>query len=206
MPEIITALSSSFFLGATFFWIVTSLFLVITVGLSDSGYSRHYRSKSGWIIFVLAIWAGLMWFGADGKSIVKNFNLSLVDGLPYIIGYIVVGIIWTIIKWALYVYNWKKEYLKEKEYFFEVNKLKDINEIVKIWKQSSWVEDYPNFRNHIEKLIDWGILWPFSMLGTLISDGIRKIWELLIRGCSKVFDTITNIICGDIKDKFEDPR
>jgi hypothetical protein len=204
MPEIITALSSGFFLGATFFWIVTALLFLIAVGLSDSGYSRHYRSKSGWIIFIIAIWLGLMWFGADGKSIYKNFNFSLIDGLPHIIGYIVVGIIWTIIKWALYVYNWKKEYLKERKYFF--SNAKNKQEAEKEWKQSGWYKAFPNFRDHIEKLIDWGILWPFSMLGTLISDGIRKIWELLIKGCSKIFDTITNIICGDIKDKFEDPR
>lgn len=204
MPEIITALSSGFFLGATFFWIVTALLFLIAVGLSDSGYSRHYRSKSGWIIFIIAIWLGLMWFGADGKSIYKNFNFSLIDGLPYIIGYIVVGIIWTIIKWALYVYNWKKEYLKEREYFF--NNAKNKQEAEKEWKQSSYYKNFPNFRDHIEKLIDWGILWPFNVLGTIISDGIRKIWELLIKGCSKVFDTITNMICGDIEDKFEDPH
>jgi len=134
-------------------------------------------------------------------------------------GYVVIGVVWSFIKWFSFLLGFRDAYREQKENFFAFKRLpansnldaaleeeflkglsgedryshryiedeggKKIANISPRWW--SKVNTYrgnslhikPKASNNKARITSWGTFWPFSMVGTIINDPLRRLWNFL---------------------------
>lgn len=114
---------------------------------------------------------------------IKNNPKNLIIGL---IIYIVAGTLWSIIKYYFqlsktrrFIKEQKENWIKnDKKYDGEVISLEDYV-IIKA-KYDSKVRQDIKFDTSLRKLVFWAMLWPPSMIWTLLDEPIRRFFTWLI--------------------------
>lgn len=146
-------------------------------------------------------------------------------GLPIacFVGYFIIGAIWSIAKWFLFVSNINSEYIElKKEWLLDHNI--DITKSLVIpldlkekWeaflrkeKMYSRIYDFVfgNFRvKDFKSLITmWIGLWPVSALWTIIDDPIRKLIVRIYNSISRIYESILNKYQSEIKKDICDKK
>jgi len=122
----------------------------------------------------------------------------------FIIGYLIIGFIWSFIKWWLYVNKLALKY-KEKRYewLLKKSKEKDLGSITidtKIPKEMirEWlsyagynVANRPSAIKNKKSISHWVIYWPLSILGSLLNDFIGKVIKIIIVKFRAFYEIIT---------------
>ena len=195
------------FLGSLTFLIVLGVVTIISMIIALE------KEKEGLATFILSVALGVVlwqnWF-----TIVDYVTYNLTESILFSVGYIVVGIVWSFIKWNE----------KVKEVFRRFKGIKD-----KFVKNSGIITDN-NFRDFIDKLsykfkdsdgtnttfgsaktmddiakkitpvgleyksliISWISYWPLSVIGTLLNNPFRRLFEWIYNSLSGFYDNIAN--------------
>ncbi|MBX4190374.1 hypothetical protein KW791_03725 [Candidatus Parcubacteria bacterium] len=108
-----------------------------------------------------------------------------------LIGYFLMGAVWSVIKWWLYTKDLREKYDKIKREFLEYNG-KDSNTAIPVELKEDWVDFVkhkglrmengtfvPDPYRHKSTLLVWIGHWPFSALWTLINDPVKRILKTL---------------------------
>lgn len=120
--------------------------------------------------------------------------------------YFVIGTIWSIIKWYLYLHNKLVTYNERKADFLEAHHATELTpQLASEMKQSmcsSWGPRYPiapNAREHKSDLTLWATYWPFSMLGTMLNDFVRKVWEYIYELFQSTYQKISHRVFRNVE-------
>jgi hypothetical protein len=209
MVEFFTTLfaSTTFIIGA---WISIAVLVAILLEFEKEGWATTFVS--------LGI-ALLMWnYRADIWDVVSQNPWPTVG---FVVSYIIIGIVWSFIRWTTYVKRTLGRIKKVKDEFIAEHKeINDANRagfnqmIEKLRLKDSdgytiSVYDTTTLGDIIKKVTPvasekktiitaWISYWPMSLVGTLLNNPFRNFFEWLYDKLSGYYDKITNKYKQDI--------
>jgi hypothetical protein len=126
----------------------------------------------------------LQWFGIlDTWGFIKIHPFMT---LGIIAGYFLIGTLWGIIKWIVYVKNQVDEIKEKFRLYCEYTKIPEDASSWNAYKQSSRISlDPPRISSHKEVFFGWILFWPLSFIYTILNDTIRKI-------CNKIYNLMAS--------------
>jgi hypothetical protein len=201
--ETITALlaSSTFIIGA---WVAIAIFMAILLEFEYEGWATTLFSLG--IALVLWNFKGDIWtFISSNPTATIGFAVS----------YVVIGVVWSFLKWNYYVKNVfgrlkkiKDDFIRDNKEITEKNRFSFNNQIQHsgIRKGSGgplYVRDNDTLNEIIEKITpiasekksiitSWISYWPVSLMATLLNNPFRKFFEWVYDNISGYYDKITN--------------
>lgn len=181
------------------FWLIFAVLTMFTIIMI------RVRSESCGV-FALGLFL-LVWllFGDLAEWIRPN-PLRL---LWYPLSYVVVGFGWCVPKWLIFLDKIKRTYIEKLIIFLKGRKTDKLSK--DDWKDWSALIGYnpyydagmsfssatgvltpPQFSNNKERIAGWVILWPFSMLDTLLGDVLKRIVDKIVSLYKRLFQAISD--------------
>ena len=208
MGEFFTGLLATvgglFLFGTLWFWIVSSVIFGWLIFLTEGEESHTFGAG--------LVLVGFVWIMSSVNDISVIANPLL--WLKWVTVYLVVGIVWSVIKWFSFLHKQKDILNGLKEVYIERNKLELIAKRI---SDSDWLgfvkylsdHDYkPNGYDKIKKRSDviptvkgrfsdltrWIVWWPMSAFWTILNDPLRRVAEALVRALKGVYTRIANSV------------
>jgi hypothetical protein len=201
MLETITALlaSTTFMIGA---WVVIAILMAILLEFEKEGWATTF--------FSLGI-ALLLWnFRTDIWTFISSNPTATIG---FTITYILIGVVWSFLKWNSYVKNafnklktLKADFIREHKEINEKNRAKfnskvQYSGITKGDGGTLYLHD-ETLEEIIEKIspiasekksviTSWISYWPVSLMATLLNNPFRKFFEWVYDNLSGYYDKIT---------------
>lgn len=161
------------------------------------------EAESGvWAVMLLIASTFIIsWLGQTNPfAYIKAHPIGILECLLI---YLAVGALWSIVKWALHVHTKVAEYKDAKADYMRRNNLteltpEDANKLLAYAKATP-----PNARDNKSRIIRWMTYWPFSIIGSIFNDVIKKIYrhiyELLQSTYQRISDKIFSSVKGDVE-------
>jgi hypothetical protein len=194
-----------FAFGTVWFWIIASvLFLGLIVAVEEKA-SRWVGALSA----LLLLYAYHLWHGHVFSFIAQHPGRAIA----YALGYIGVGVIWAVIKWYFFLSKSRQYLLKHRENLVRgqyASGLKYANydsfdakatvaERVTLQDLLRRHSSYkPSAASHKSDITFWMTYWPFSFVGSLITDFITNIFEQVYLRIAKAFQSMSDKMFSDL--------
>jgi len=199
-----SALLAAFVFGTFWYWGFTSIWAILVIVSLDR--------ENGIALFLeLAIYLVFLQWIAD-VNIARYCLDHPINALLWCLGYLVVGVVWSFVKWYLKVSEKAEElecekikFLEEKKRIvkdrgFEIPKELNVNEITKKTKVPDKYAD--EWSSHVKYklpkaseskalIAEWITYWPFSMVWAVLHDFIHRMIKRLVNAMQKAYDAIT---------------
>jgi hypothetical protein len=194
--------------GSAWFYIVAFSALLTLIALVES-------DKWGWAtITMLSTFGALALFG--DVNLFKFVLQNPLQSLFFVGAYVLIGAVWSVVKWWFYVRKWKDEYDDKRAYF--LNSKGELNGPVPENLRKSWAEECryytssyndsrplnepPTVRGHKSRITTWLAYWPPSMIWTLLNDPIKRLYRFVYTELQAVYQSIVDKVHGDVKKDF----
>ena len=118
-----------------------------------------------------------------------------VDALLYVVAYLAIGVVWSFIKWFSFLMAFRDKYREIKNEFFaelgvpldQALTKEQADQFNRRLSSYSWRWKYkgaslstrPSATNNKRRITAWMSFWPFSVVGTVINDPIRRLFKFL---------------------------
>ncbi len=184
-----------FALGTLWFWVLSAaIFCLITALVeNESGFWAT-------VLFVGSLASLNWWYKIPLLTTIKlNPGKALI-----IVGiYFLVGVIWSVVKWYFFLHkrlvrynNIKAELLREHSAAILTPEL-----AVELRDRLSYEDKQPVLASdHKADLTRWATYWPFSIVGTLLNDVVRVIWEYIYEILQSTYQRIADSMFKDVDD------
>jgi len=116
-------------------------------------------------------------------AFIKAHTLTSVG---YLVGFIVVGVVWSFIKWFSFLVR-VREVMKERG---------DFNFPVEY--RGLPLDKKPLASENKKRITAWMIFWPFSLVGTLLNDPIRRIFNLIFNSLKNQYQRLSDRVFRDV--------
>ena len=173
------------------------------------------NEREGWVTTFLSLGVALWLFNYN--TIIWDYittNPLMIVG--FIIGYIVIGVGWSFVKWGSYIKTKLRPFVECKNNFitqhgeFNDNEPNpgETNELWERFKEhyrntGEGLGDGKSFKSIINRLrpsaayqrgaiISWVSYWPLSIIGTLLNDPLRRFFGWVYDGISGYYDKLTD--------------
>lgn len=202
MLETITALlaSTTFMIGA---WVVIAILMAILLEFEKEGWATTF--------FSLGI-ALLLWnFRTDIWTFISSNPTATIG---FTVTYILIGIVWSFLKWNSYVKNvFNKLKALKADFIREHKEINDKNRSIFNMEVNHsgirrgdggtlYISDNTTLEAIIEKIspiasekksviTSWISYWPVSLMATLLNNPFRKFFEWVYDNLSGYYDKIT---------------
>jgi hypothetical protein len=181
-------------MGALGWWALTVLFVIYVFFALDKDKSLF------WPIFLLILYVLFTQFLArvDVFGFAAHHPVQLV---LYILGYFVVGFMWSFVKWWLLVSTVADKYRERRKVFLaDIDKRLNQEALDEKWRHIMYNDDLgkPKLSKEKKKVTLWIMYWPMSMLWSLLDDFIKKMIRHLIIKFQKVYQYLTDRAFKDI--------
>ena len=166
--------------GGILFWCFLALISILFCASSE------WDDEPGWTIGGVILF-GLLWFlCGDLTAVFKNEGWKLAYWIP---GYIGAGLIWTFPRWLVLLKRAKKEY---KQALAAFKPEKERPHFVHSWDFQRLEREYgfsydadnkitpPSFEHNRSRMINWVLLWPWSIFWTFCRDGLYQLTDALL--------------------------
>ena len=191
----LTALFAGLAIGSLWFDVII-LILAVAIALLLE------KEKDVWttFIFVGSLIALNYLYKLDAITYVRHHPLVV---LKYAALYFVFGILWSIIKWAFFIHKFKAEYKAFKAKWLKENVKPGADktltavmaaELMQRARHAGIKVEAPEASDNKDALARWGIYWPFSILGFLLNDLLRKSWNFIVECLQSTYERIAESI------------
>lgn len=166
--------------GSLGFWLLSILTIIVIIACLE--YENGFKASLTMIMFL-----GLMFIAnhLSFQSIVQ-WNWRYIIG--FIIGYVILGVVWSVVKWYFYVSNKVEQYVELKSLWFRNNS--NATELTELSAgQKEKFAEYisrrpdasaaPQASQNKSTILMWMTYWPFSAVWTLINDPIKKLFRMI---------------------------
>jgi len=191
------------------FWIIAVSIMAIVI--------KEIEDESMFALGFTTVVTALLWFFVVSGSIeiIKWCYNNSLAALGLIAAYFLIGAIWSVVKWYLFLNNIREDYYKfkgeflrnvgeenyghnpkiPKKYFDRFKKLMDAEggvcnyapyKVRQMYKNDIQIAGYKSI------IISWIIWWPVTLVWTLINDPIRKAAEHVYRNLARVYRNIAD--------------
>lgn len=156
------------------------------------------NNKPGWAGFSLIATSGFVkWL--TGISVFELVWHNPGKAVIASILYFIIGTLWSIGKWYLYVNNRREQYNNAKA-FHHVNALAGAWE--NSWKYKRFLNRSnglaPLVRDNKSRVMTWMIYWPWTMGWTLINEPIKKVFKAIYNRIHNSLQAISNNAFKDV--------
>lgn len=171
-----------FAFGTLYFWLLLLAAIAFVIFSIESEWGGTGATVTMTITFCLLYFLGSgPHIGTILSYAVNNPGTVVLSML----GYLFIGVIWSIKKWYAYV---KKKKLKS------IEKLKTGD----TWSILSKSE--LDLKYHKGRIISWMCYWPFSVLWMLVNDPIREVFNFLFEKIKGIYSRIAENAIKDVED------
>ena len=154
--------------GTIGFWV-----LLILVSILLLVFIEYEEGGAATLTLLCFLWIQQL-FGVNIVHYTCTHTLRIVVG---ILGYLLAGVVWGVVKWWFFVKDRRYKYDEEYSKFLEN---KGVG-----WTWDEYVKAHglgkPTASEHKERILEWMSFWPWSLLWTLINDPIRKAFRAIYR-------------------------
>lgn len=172
--------------GTVGFWILAVVLFSIVIALVEN--------EAGFWATVILIGSAI---GID--KLYKLSLLTVVKANPghvaILVGvYFLTGIVWSIAKWYFFLHKRVVKYNSERAQF-----LRSRNATTMTAELAAEFQGYVSSSarpvdasDHKADLIRWATYWPFSIVGTLLNDVVRRTWEYIYELLQSTYQRIAD--------------
>ncbi len=144
--------------------------------------------KPGWCTFLIIAALGIFEFYTNYHPV--TFALQHpIDALVVVAIYFATGTLWMVIKWISHVYIVRDKFSEFKKQYG------DINDRQLFYAKASNAFGYSiplKVSNHKSELYMWWLVWPLSLVWTIINDPIKRIWHFVYHQFGDVLQRISD--------------
>lgn len=170
-----------FFAFFTFwFWFLVAVALVAIVTFIE--FDKFLGATT-----VFIITGFLLYFGGNApefKSLFAYIKDNPANVLVFAICYVIMGVIWSIVKYYFYLRAFKDKYEDAKKAGTHLDRFADT--------------DAKYVKPNMEKIMIWMVWWIPSMLWTMVNDPIRRFFRWVYYRIVGVYDIMYKKMIGDI--------
>jgi hypothetical protein len=168
------------------------------------------NEKFGWATALLVISVVLgQWLHVF--NLVAYASQHAVATLLYAVGYVVVGIAWSFVKWFSFLMGARDKYRDWKIRFLTGENLDPTSSIPagkaadfkKFIQQSNGYSYHdpvadlvngkrPRAANNKARIVSWMSLWPCSFVGTLLNDPVRRLFNYLFNAFKSLYQKMSD--------------
>lgn len=143
------------------------------------------------------VWATIVFIGTvlslnflSKIPLLDYIKTNPVHTLIYVGIYFVAGIVWSFIKWGVFLKKRNLKYANFKAQYMRANKLETLTPAQTSeffdWLKSDYearnskvTADAPEPSDHKSDITRWSCYWPFSFVGTMLNDVVRRSWDFI---------------------------
>ena len=142
------------------------------------------------------------------------------ETMLYVAGYILVGVLWSFVKWFLYLMNFREKFRDCKAAFLYSKKLNPYGQV-----PLEYIEGFNMYLNSVlrysddlsfrggaikrpqaadnkSRIIAWMSLWPVSFIGTMLNDPMRRLFNFLFSFFRSLYQRMADsIFANDVELK-----
>jgi hypothetical protein len=204
-------LGGLFVLGSLGFWLLTIGVVIALMVLVE--FEKNFIS-----LCLVAATAALLYFGGNSDAFRWFVDHPLQVGLA-ILGYILAGSAWSIVKWFLFVVEKKEKFLEFKAHYLNTHP-EGIEGFKKMFNDNT-VSVYdtdrqahfsirkaygiPEPRDYKSRIVGWMGWWPWSLLNAILFDFFKKVFQHIYNVLTELYRSIAKKVYGDITDDLVKP-
>ena len=176
--------------GSVWFWLIMLA--------AFCGIAALVENEEGvWATLVMVLTAvSLNWVWK--VPILKTCALHPWKALLWVLVYFVAGALWGLFKWWLYAHKQLAAYKELRDEFMKSENVTELTPALALKLKSKAGMQYPPLRaeapsvsQHKCDITRWMTYWPFSVVGTLLNDFVRKAWNYIYVFMSTTYDRIS---------------
>lgn len=170
-----------FVMGGVALYALLAVFVLLAFWATE-----HDAHPGGTLATMLAFLGAWLLFG-DLGTLAASDLYGLAWKVP---AYLCVGLAWSFPRWALWLRKVLREYQASKTAFLaEPHQVEWYSSYEFSWYRSQYGIDFfsgrfvpPSFAKNRQRMVNWVLLWPFSVLWTFARDGVYRIADFAV-GC-----------------------
>lgn len=179
--------------GTIWFWTLLSVVAILIIWFLEDAidYDRTYRDTGGGTKATVTffIFLALCYFFGSKEQFVES--LYFIKDNPgtiilMLISYVVIGVIWSIVKWYFYLQGFKMHHI-----------------IRNGTENGISLRNIPRGSQNKNRIITWMSYWPFSMIWTIINEPVRKIFKYIYSKIEGIYDKMSKSVFYDYISKEE---
>lgn len=178
--------------------IAIGLFLFLTLLIENE--------KWGWATLSLLL-TGVVYSWLNRTDVFSWFGQHWVEAVVITGIYLVVGIVWSFIKWFSFLIGFRDKLREAKEEYAKLVTQPGTNPPdLKSWLQGKggyWYKHHyygnaltqvPQASDNKGRIVAWMSFWPFSMVGTVINDPVRRLFNFLFNQLKATYQRLANYV------------
>jgi hypothetical protein len=125
--------------------------------------------------------------------IFKTCALHPWKALLWVLVYFVAGALWGLFKWWLYAHKQLAAYKELRDEFMKSENVTELTPALalKLKSKVGMRAEAPSVSQHKCDITRWMTYWPFSVVGTLLNDFVRKAWNYIYVFMATTYDRIS---------------
>lgn len=149
-------------------------------------------NKNGLATFVTIVSSGALLYFATGINLLQVIKANPVDAFLYVNAYFVVGGMWSLLKWYIYLVEERDNLrIKVKKWDKQCGPGSGNNRA----GNSRPVRGYETYaKNNKSKILSWIGHWPISVVQTFIGDFLLRLTKHVFRMLSGIYESIGNTL------------
>jgi len=133
------------------------------------------------------------------------------ETLLYALAYVGVGVVWSFVKWFSFLMAFRDKFRTLKEAFLSARNLdvkgsvpEELRDVFAQYIRNSKVgyhDSYglsflirPRATENKSRIVSWMSLWPCSVIGTLLNDPVRRLFNWMFTAFKSLYERMTNHI------------
>jgi hypothetical protein len=176
------------------FIMALNLIVLIPVAIVVLGFLTYLTEKeyTGLTLLILFTLLSAYLFFSDINvwSFLTNHIGTIILGL---FGYVIAGIFWSLFKWYLLVLNVKEKYNASVAMYDSLSEIEKKHNNKELFIKLRIGINYPiKVDHHKNKIYNWLILWPTSLIWFLINDPITRLYNYLYKTLKGTYQKIAD--------------
>lgn len=189
------------------------IFLFALIGVVIVAIVLTELERFGWATVLLLATV----FGSQALHVAEPLTwvkAHAVDTLIYALIYVGVGIAWSFAKWFSFLIQFRDKFREERERFLVSKNLdpksqvpEELREKLSEFLSNNYgykpaprqfrdnpLSEKPRASNNKSRIVSWMSLWPCSVVGTLLNDPIRRLFNFLFNNFKALYQRMADHI------------
>jgi hypothetical protein len=195
-----------FALGSMGFWILAGAVCLLLIAAVE-------YEKPGWATISLIVFCVALWLFGD-VNVIKLTTKEPLFTSGLLVGYFVVGVIWSLAKWWFFVRQCRERYGKLRSTFLKKRGYRRDGSIPETEREQwqEWLNGQlrydrgyqlrPTVQQNKSRILTWMIYWPWSAVWTVLNDPVKRFFKFIFNQMKVVYQKIAYNAFKDVENDF----
>lgn len=119
----------------------------------------------------------------------------------YVLGYLVAGVLWSFVKWFSFLVQFRDKYRElkadhvKRHGIFEpltASQVENFHSRLHSSFHGNSLTSKPQAANNKHRIIAWMGFWPFSVVGTLLNDPVKRLFKLIFTQLQATYQSMAD--------------